>query len=1175
MSTDDRLRLKSIKLAGFKSFVDPTNVPFPSQLTAIVGPNGCGKSNIIDAVRWVMGESSAKYLRGDSITDVIFNGSSARKPVGQASVELIFDNPNGALGGEYAQFSEISIKRVVNREAQSTYFLNNTRCRRRDIVQVFLGTGLGPRSYAIIEQGMISRLIEAKPEELRNKLEEAAEISKYKERRRETENRMRHTRENLERLTDIREELGKQLARLQRQANAAARYKVLKQEERTAKAQLLAMRWKNLDGKIKQFDSLIRELEIELESVIAKQTDADKGIEQIRQLHIAATDESNQVQEVYYSVGAEVSRIEQSLQHHKERRQQLQEDLADLAVHLQQNQLHMSDDQTWLSTTAKTINELTPQADTAQAKADNAREQLLAAEASMQDWQQQWDEFNQQSSTAQQQAQVQQTRIQHLEQTMQKASKQIAKMQQEKQQLDSQPFENELAELKEKQSNMLGKAETFQASLKQTREHITEHKQQIDGLSQGLNEKRSQHQQHQGRNASLEALQQAALGKNNHKVTQWLAQNHLASKPRLAQGLQANQGWEKALETVLGANLQAICVEGFDPVASLLESVDGDLTLLDISQRTDENTGRLSLPLLLDKVESQWSVKHLLSGVYAANNLTQALQYRSQLAANESIVTAQGLWLSSSWLKVFKGQDEQAGVLEREQELKTLADKMAALKQAISIDDTSLAQYKERLQQYEVEQQSQQELMTMTQDEKSQVLAQIRIKESRIENIQNRLQQLLNEEEECAQQSAQAKTELTKARELWQQAMELMGYHAEQREVLMSQKDDLQQQLQHVRQMARDYRDESHQHNLQLQTLKTEQQAKQNNLSRLSEQVASSQQRQQQLQQNYEASTVPIGQLQQELEETLHRRLSAEESLRVARTKVEELDHQLREKETQRHQAEQTANQVRESLQQKRMDWQAAEVRRNTIQEQMQADDYDLEMTLNDIPEEQTEDTLSETLDSLATKIQRLGAINLAAIDEYESQSERKNYLDKQHDDLMEALETLENAIKKIDKETRQRFKETYDIVNNHFKALFPKIFNGGAAYLELTGDDLLEAGVVVNARPPGKKNSTIHLLSGGEKALTAIALVFSIFQLNPAPFCMLDEVDAPLDDTNVLRYANLVKEMSEKVQFIYISHNKLAIEMAQNLTGVTMKEPGVSRMVSVDIDEAMAMAEA
>jgi len=1176
MAVVDKLRLNSIKLAGFKSFVDSTTVPFPSQLSAIVGPNGCGKSNIIDAVRWVMGESSAKYLRGENLTDVIFNGSSARKPVGQASVELIFDNPHGALGGEYAQFAQISIKRMVNREGQSHYYLNQVRCRRRDIVHVFLGTGLGPRSYAIIEQGMISRLIEAKPDELRNNLEEAAEISKYKERRRETENRIRHTRENLERLNDIREELGKQLARLQRQASAAERYKILKEEERELKATLTVFRWNQLNENIQQLDEKIRQLNVQLEQIHSEQTEAHKQIEITREAYEDALEFSQQQQALFYETGAEVARIEQSLQHQKERQHQYQSDIQEIILNLTQHEQDHSQGEDWLLQVDEQLSHLTPLLEDSEKKAKIAHEELALAETGMQEWQTQWDGFNQQSAAAQQGAQVQQTRIQHLEQTLKDTHHQLEKSSQEKNLLNPHSFEEGLTLDRSKYEDLEKEQKSAAHGLNELKTQITQYRLQIENQQKVLNETQTQLQQKEGRFASLEALQQAALGRNNKNLSQWLSQQGLNESPRLAEGVEAAPGWERALETVLGEHLQALCLKNVDPILGLLDSLDTPLTIFDISQseQAASEFSSFSLPLLMEKVSSPWPVSHMLAGVYAAENLNEALQFRKALPLHGSIVTKEGLWLSSHWIRVFKVRDEKAGILEREQELKELKQALQEMRARLSSTQETLAKEKAHLLEAEQLLEKAQKRSNELSNECAQVLAQIKIKENKIETMRHRVQQLLQNETALQERNDVARKELMEARVLWEEAMTQLEACAQQREGYIKERELLQQRLQQAKQFSRDYQEEAHKVSLEFHKLITEKEGKKLHLTRLQQQMSQDKQRHESLTQSFTAALQPIEQFQKDLEKALHERGLAEENLSKARIKKSEVEHELNTLEEKKEATEKAAHGVRDQLQNYRMSWQEATVRKNTLEEQLVGENESLEARLQTLPEIVNEQALSEQLTQTTDKIQRLGAINLAAIDEYETEQTRKEYLDKQNDDLMEALETLENAIKKIDKETRQRFKETFDVVNEHFKMLFPKVFNGGSASLELTSDDLLEAGIVVNARPPGKRNSTIHLLSGGEKALTAIALVFSIFQLNPAPFCMLDEVDAPLDDANVLRYCHLVKEMSEHVQFIFISHNKLAIEMAHHLAGVTMKEPGVSRMVAVDIDEAMAMAE-
>ncbi|MBB71291.1 MAG: chromosome segregation protein SMC [Legionellales bacterium] len=1168
-----RLRLNNIKLVGFKSFVDPTTVPFPSDLVAIVGPNGCGKSNIIDAVRWVMGESSAKNLRGESMADVIFNGSADRKPLGQASIELTFDNPNGAIGGQYAEYSQISIKRQVTRDGQSSYYLNGVKCRRRDITDIFLGTGLGPRSYAIIGQGTISRIIEAKPEELRVYLEEAAGISKYKERRRETENRIRHTRDNLDRLNDLREELEKQLNRLNRQAKAAERYKELKVEERQYKAQLLALRWQTINEQLGQYEGIISEYELQLEAARTEQTSADANIEKFREALHDDQEAFNGVQEQFYSIGAEVARLEQSLQHHRERQQQLQTDLAQSETALQEAEHHWQQDSERLTVVKAELAEIEPEYEMI-AKADEAsQEQLFDAEQVMQDWQARWDSFSENAALAQQQAEVEQTRIQHFEQTIQSIRQRVAKQQDEKERMANNRYPAEIETLQGQSETLAGEQTELEAQVQSALERINEQRQANKSITRQLDESRGELQRLKGRQASLEALQQAALGQQNDNVSGWLEQHHLSDNARLAQGLDVTEGWEKAVEVVLGENLQAVCVDGFDPLTGIIEQLDkGSITFIDTSRQ--QQSSSVNAELLSSKVSSNVELSSLLGGVYIADSLTQALSLRDNLSAHESVVTRDGLWLSQTWLRVAKDVDKDAGVIARERELKQLADTIDEQSQLVKDYDSQLDSGREALQSLEAEREELQKTAATISNQLGDVKADLRVKQSRFEQVQQRVNQI---EQEIADQQAtseEASTELASARQIWQQAMETLENNVEMREALELERDEYREALDHAKHRARDDRNKAQELSVRLQVLRTELDTKQQHQERMQQQMTQLRERKAYLDQSLEGSDEPIIEFQQQLETALEQRLVAEESLTSAKEKLSTTESQLRQQEELRHLAEKRAEEIRTTLDAKRMEWQEQKVRRNTIQEQLQEAEENLDEILQAMPEEANVTEWETTLEQISTRIQRLGPINLAAIEEFTTESERKNYLDAQHEDLIEALTTLENAIHKIDKETRARFKDTYDKVNNSFKTLFPKIFGGGSASLDMTGEDLLDTGIAVMARPPGKRNSTIHLLSGGEKALTAIALVFAIFQLTPAPFCMLDEVDAPLDDANVMRYCNLVKEMSADVQFIFISHNKVAIEMADHLAGVTMKEPGVSRMVSVDIDEAMALAE-
>jgi chromosome segregation protein len=1163
------MRLKSIKLAGFKSFVDPTTVNFPGNMCAVVGPNGCGKSNVIDAVRWVMGESSAKNLRGESMTDVIFNGSVNRQPVGQASIELVFDNSDGGVGGEYASYAEISIKRVVTREAQSEYHLNGTKCRRRDITDIFLGTGLGPRSYAIIEQGMISRLIESKPEELRIFIEEAAGISKYKERRKETESRMRRTLENLERLTDIRDELGRQLQHLQRQAQAAEKYSEYKGEERTLTAQLQALQWRDLDTQISRASHDIGELEVKLEAIHTQHQQVDTAIEQHRVSHSDRTDAFNTVQASYYSLGSEVARIEQTIKHQQERGRQLREDLQQTTANLSESERHLGDDQSKLSSWDDELATLAPDMEMLTEVEETSAEALLQAEDAMHSWQHQWDEFNQHAAEPRQQAEVQQSRIRHVEQVLQRIQSRTRQLEEEKLSLAPGPADGEIHALAEQLAEiemiMSGHEERGEALLEQ----LAGNRDRNTALSAQLNESRSALQRLRGRQASLEALQQAAMEDSSLSVTRLLEAGGIASNPRLLEQLQVDEGWQLAVETVLGSDLQAVCIDSVGPLGAMLQQLEqGSLALVEGAGEAD-----VAPEFLASRVRSGGRANALLAGVRVADDLDRAMQMRASLAGHESVITPDGIWLGPNWLRATRLSDQQGGVIKRQQDLEALAISLAEQERREQELEHALQASAEALKlQEEQRQECQRELQASTRQH-AELSAQLSAQRAKVEQINVRRERITADINEAREQFAHEQEAIAEARQQLAQAIESMESDSQRREQLLSVRDDTRSTLDAARQKARHDKDAAHQLAMRHQFLQTQLSAMRESIDRTNSQVAQLRERRDTLAASLSENDDPLEGLQLELEEQLELRLRAEGELGEARQLVAEVEHQLREAEQQRAAIEHQAESVRSQLERQRISNQSLQVQRETLHKQLRHDGHQVEEVLEAMPENANEPEWQNSLERIASRINRLGPINLAAIDEYNQQSERKNYLDLQNEDLETALETLQSAIRKIDKETRSRFRDTFEQVNSGLQELFPRVFGGGSAYLEMTGDDLLDTGISIMARPPGKKNSTIHLLSGGEKALTAIALVFSIFQLNPAPFCMLDEVDAPLDDANVGRYARMVKEMSDKVQFIYITHNKISMELADQLMGVTMHEPGVSRLVTVDVEEAAELA--
>ncbi|MDH1010219.1 chromosome segregation protein SMC [Pseudomonas nicosulfuronedens] len=1162
------MRLKCIKLAGFKSFVDPTTVNFPSNMAAVVGPNGCGKSNIIDAVRWVMGESSAKNLRGESMTDVIFNGSNTRKPVTQASIELVFDNSDQTLLGEYASYAEISIRRRVTRDGQNTYFLNGTKCRRRDITDIFLGTGLGPRSYSIIEQGMISKLIEAKPEDLRNFIEEAAGISKYKERRRETENRIRRTQENLARLTDLREELERQLERLHRQAQSAEKYQEFKAEERTLKAQLGALRWRDLNEQVGQKEKVIGDQEVAFEALVAEQRSADASIERLRDGHHELSETFNQVQGRFYSVGGDIARVEQSIQHGQQRLRQLQDDLREAEKTRQETESHLGHDRTLLATLGEELERLAPEQEISAAAAEEATVGLEDAEQRMHDWQQRWDAFNQQSAEPRREAEVQQSRIQHLEQSLERQGERQRRLSDERTQLAADPEDAAILELGEQVAAIELLLEESQIEEQELAERLERVRQSLQESTAAQHQAQGELQRLNGRIASLEALQQAALDPGDG-TAQWLRQQGLEQRPRLAEGLRVQAGWELAVETVLGADLHGVLLDDVKGLPfDALEK--GELRLLDLA------AGAVSRPgSLLGKVETNVDLSYWLGRVRPVETLEQALAQRASLGDGESLISRDGYWVGRNFLRVRRGESADGGVLARGQELERLYAERETLEQRLAEIDEQLARLRDEQRQAE---EGRDQVRRRLQDEgrrQGELKAQLSAQQAKVEQLTLRRRRLDEELAELAEQHAVEQEQLGEARLSLQEALDAMAVDTERRESLLAERDGMREKLDRIRQESRQHKDHAHQLAVRVGSLRAQHESTRQALERLDSQAVRLVERCEQLNLNLEEGAAPLEELRMRLEELLDRRMAVEDELKHARLALEDADRQLRDAEKRRTQAEQQSQLLRGQLEQQRMEWQALSVRRKSLQEQLHEDGYDLHGVLGTLPVDAAEKVWETRLEELAARIGRLGPINLAAIEEYQQQSERKRYLDDQNDDLVEALDTLENVIRKIDKETRNRFKETFDQINAGLQALFPKVFGGGHAYLELTGEDLLDTGVAIMARPPGKKNSTIHLLSGGEKALTALALVFAIFQLNPAPFCMLDEVDAPLDDANVGRYARLVKEMSEKVQFIYITHNKIAMEMADQLMGVTMHEPGCSRLVAVDVEEAVALAEA
>lgn len=1142
------MRLKQIKLAGFKSFVDPTKIPFLQALSAIIGPNGCGKSNVIDAVRWVLGESSAKHLRGDSMSDVIFNGSSARKPVSVAGVELVFENKEGRLAGQYASYEEISVKRQVSRDGESWYFLNGQKCRRKDITDLFMGTGLGPRSYAIIEQGTISRLIESKPQDLRTFIEEAAGISRYKERRRETENRIRHTRENLERLGDIRSELAKQLEKLSQQAKAAKQYRELKQAERKTHAELLVMRYQELQSQMASLSEQISSLELQQ---AAAQSLAQTGELESTELQLKLSqlaEQEQQAVEAYYLTGTEIAKLEQQLQSQKQRDAQLHNQLEQLSEQIIQNQAKLAAYQASLQALEAELSQLAPQHELQQEMLDELQAQwemsvsrseaqsesarVLAAAVAQHKLQL---ELHRSKLTHQQQLNAHKTQL-HQEQQQELASLNAHALED-----NSAVLNDEIAQLEQALAEQVEINQEFESTLAADTHALDLARGEFEQLSQRLTSMRARFD----------------------LVEQWLAkQEELSDKPQLWQSIQVENGWEAAAELALqglmtlpvGVNANEI---GFYADEALAEDAHLD-----------------GSPILGAKLNlTPW-----LKGLKWADNLASAQAQLPSLAADERIVTADGYLLGKGFL--IAKQDNSQSLVQLSKEQIQLSEAITDCEQAKAIQQAKLDELAQQL--------------TQVRDSLSQGtkrLHQLQLdkatKSTQLNNAQAQAKQREAKWEQLAETVARSQAELA---ELAEQLMLLAEQEDELAEALEVSLEKQQQQSQDAQgDMARHQalKAQIGDAERRLASLNASLQSVTTRMAVSTEQIELQRVRVSELVHSKETLSAQLAnvaaqegdqqtaQLSEQLAQLLNQQQGQQQALKSLRSQQSSLTETLNSIGLKQKQELGKLEGLTQSLSTLKLRREGLKGQADSQLAALSEQQIVLAQIVDSLPVDGHPDKWQRDLDQIRQKIIRLGAINLAAIEEFEQQSERKSYLDHQDEDLNNGLATLEEAIRKIDKETRTRFKTTFDAVNEDLGRLFPKVFGGGRAYLALTEDDLLETGVTIMAQPPGKKNSTIHLLSGGEKALTALSLVFAIFRLNPAPFCMLDEVDAPLDDANVERFCRLLKEMSQSVQFIYISHNKITMEMADQLIGVTMHEPGVSRIVAVDLEQAVAMADA
>lgn len=1152
------MRLKQLKLAGFKSFVDAVTIPLPSQLVAVVGPNGCGKSNIIDAVRWVMGESQAKQLRGEAITDVIFKGSSHRKSIGQASVELVFDNSLGKLSGPFASYQEIAIKRVVNREGESTYFLNGTRCRRRDITDIFLGTGVGARGYSVIGQDTISRLIEARPEELRAYIEEAAGVSKYKERRRETMQRIGQTRENLARIADIQAELAKQLARLERQAKTAQRYLQYKQDEQQHRFAIHAIQWRELDAehqrckatqiKLQQEDDRHQtQLGMHLKTLATQQEMAHE---------LSAAHEATQA--LCYQNKTELVRLEQTIQHQTLRQQQCHSDEQQLTQELAQTQRSLQGDEAAYHASQQRAQSLHSEWQALEGDLEKAREALKQLENTELEWQAAWQINSKRLNEIERDQQLETLKqTHHEERAIQR------QVQYERQQIilaskNEIQLSRDVIQAKNEQEKAEKYYQTMVDAAQQCSDKSSRLRQQKLEIDQKLDQQNDKLQRLTAEHAGLQAAQVAAL-----KMKPVSSSTH--AYPRLVEHLHVEDAWRCMVEKVLGDNLQAMVVEQIEDILSDIEKIQNQSLLF--VQRTPVSK-TLSYPRLVDKLEGSLPCGFgNFNEILAAENLQQALDWLQRITDEQSIVTPDGYWLGLGWIRSFDmGPADESGLLTRQHLLSQLKTQLDSVR---STHQSWLDQRKACHEQL-VDLDHQQASLQKQIKEASDLL---RLTQAAYHQATQFEKQALLEKSQAIEACEAIGIELESLAELRQKMQLAIEMLSAQREHEMAIQAKLMSEKNHgdlLRQKAQTGFEKLHAVSQDLKLTWAQEDAKHTHLAqqiqRSQAQCLAIEERLSQIQAQAMAFHPSLMAMQASLEEKLLEHQQLEKNLSTARTQLESLQQVLHQTEQLCKYEEKQAKGIQHQLQQLHIQVQTTAARASDHAEVLHGMDQHWQTRLVSLHEAVTREESESALAAVEANITRLGPINLLAVDEYAADLARKSILDAQSHDLTEALVTLERAIMKMDQETQQRFKETFNQVNSAFQILFPRLFGGGHATLEMTCDNLLEAGVLVMAQPPGKRNNTIYMLSGGEKAMTAVALVIAIFQLNPSPFCMLDEVDAPLDEANVRRFCELVHEMSQIVQFLLITHNKVTMEIAENLIGVTMREPGVSGIVSVDV---------
>jgi chromosome segregation protein len=1176
------LRLSRIKLAGFKSFVDPTEIPLPGDLVGVVGPNGCGKSNVIDAVRWVLGESRASALRGESMQDVIFNGSANRKPVGRASVELMFDNNLGKAAGQWSSYAEISIKRILRRDGESTYHINNIHVRRRDVADIFLGTGVGGRGYAIIEQGMISRIIEARPEELRVLLEEAAGISRYRERRRETESRLADTRDNLLRISDICQELGKQLIRLERQAEVARRFNDVKDQLHKTQNLLWYARKQEAATQRTLAEKELRSLQTSLEMESASLRDAEKRLEEKRAHHYAMGDLLHEFQGELYAANAEVAHIEQQIRHVRENYHRMEQQIKAVKNQLESQKKQAED-------AAESLNRWREEFERARLAREAGKQEVAAeseklpvADSAFRLCQEKLTETQRELLLVEQAGQLEESNRVHAAKNFQQLELRRARLTAERNS-SPQPEIEALSRLTRQTEASAADLKSKQEMLVQTESLLLNAEEVKREFSHKVQMLEQQIVRIEARLGALQRLQKRLEGSEG--LSAWIARHQLDTLPRLWQHIQIEKGWEDALEAVLRERLNSVSLGQLEMTREWADDPPpGKWALFELAaqglqgipgEQQENLRGRESWILLqsyltCDHAETRPALDEWLDGIFVAEDVRAGLSQRTSLSSREMLVTREGHIITCHSLTYYAPDSQLHGVLARQREITQIEVEAGALRASLAGEKAELDMAEEACHELESSVSSLRDdigdLQQLHHDVQMQALKLTQL----ADRTSQRHKQIDSELAEIAQQGTAESFRKQEAEE------KLMQYQG-QAEALQQQvkkekqaREAAEQFLDAQRQRVRIAEKEMQEAAFHEKTCFNKISEVENSIRYIGENAVELEAHLEKLQAGQ--SDFDETQLSSLLQERLASREQREERLAVARNALEGAASELREIEQERMTAEQKLHPLREGINQARLKEQEARIAEDQFSEQLKESGGSEQELIHSLGKTRPF-ALQAEINRMNGEIAALGAVNPGALDELESCQTRKTYLDSQSQDLEEASETLKNAIRQIDRETRERLLETVEKVNGHLEEMFPTMFGGGQAKLILRGEEILDAGIQIFAQPPGKKNSSINLLSGGEKALTALAFVFSLFQLNPAPFCLLDEVDAPLDDSNTERFCNLVRKMSLRTQFVFISHNKITMGIAQQLIGVTMQEKGVSRVVAVEIEEAVRLS--